>query len=311
MAKLSKEQWADIRRRWEADERDGHQWLADELTAQGYEVNRATIAKAASRQGWAKNGQENIASKNVTQSDKTSRENVTQNVTLRDEMSLTNVTPAPTEKPVPEATPETDSDANAEPQWEEVDEAEARHGGRPSKYMPHFDRQARLLCRLGATDAELAEFFMVSESTINLWKLNYITFSESIKSGKVWADAEAADGLFRRATGFRYKEVKTKQVRPMAAGDGEGSIVAAGDDDLQVVEVVTTEKEVPPDTSAAFIWLRNRRPKDWRDKIEVENTTKLDPEMLVRIKTVFVERMAAARERQRKVLIERGLIDEN
>ncbi|WP_064020627.1 hypothetical protein [Methylomonas sp. DH-1] len=300
MAKLSKEQWADIRRRWEADERDGHQWLADELTAQGYEVNRATIAKAASRQGWAKRGPENVTPKNVTQSDKTSRENVTQNVTLRDEMSLKNVTPTPTAKLKPEALPE--------PEWEEVDETNL-HGN--TKYLPGFDRQARLLCRLGATDAELAEFFMVSESTINLWKLNYITFSESIKSGKVWADAEAADGLFRRATGFRYKEVKTKQVRPMAGDDGEGGIVAAGDDDLLVVEVVTTEKEVPPDTSAAFIWLRNRRPKDWRDKQEVEVSGKVDQALLQRLKEDMVVRLEKARARQRQVLIERGLISED
>jgi|GEM_PF-703400 len=298
MAKLSKEQWADIRRRWEADERDGHQWLADELTAQGYDINRVAIAKAAGRQGWAKREPENVTPKNVTQSDKTSRGNVTQNVTLRDEMSLKNVTPAPTEKPAPEAIPE--------PEWEEVDEANL-HGN--AKYLPGFDRQAHLLCRLGATDAELAEFFRVSERTVNNWKRMYVTFFQSIKSGKMWADAEAADGLFRRATGFRYTEVKTKKVRTMADDDGDGGIVAAGDDDLLVVEVVTTEKEMPPDTSAAFIWLKNRRPKDWRDKIEIESTAKLDPEMMARIKTEFVERMAAARERQQKVLIERGYLD--
>ncbi|WGS85031.1 hypothetical protein [Methylomonas sp. UP202] len=85
--------------------------------------------------------------------------------------------------------------------------------------------------------------------------------------------------------------------------------MAAGDDDLLVVEVVTTEKEALPDTSAAFIWLKNRRPKDWRDKIEIESTAKLDPEMMARIKTEFVERMAASRARQRQVLIERGYLD--
>ncbi|WP_231879502.1 hypothetical protein [Methylomonas koyamae] len=290
MAKLSKEQWADIRRRWEADERDGHQWLADELTAQGYEVNRATIAKAASRQGWAKRGPENVTPKNVTQSDKTSRENVTQNVTLRDEMSLTNVTPAPTEKPAPKALPETVTEANPEPEWEKVDEAESRRGGRPSMYMPHFDRQAYQLCLLGATDSHLAEFFMVTEQTINNWKKVHVTFFESIRNGKMLADAGMAERLYQRGMGYACPDTH----------------VAVINNEIVLTELV---KHYPPDTKAAFLWLKNRQPTLWRDKIEIESTAKLDPEMMARIKTEFVERMAASRDRQRQVLIERGYLD--
>lgn len=257
MAKLTKQQWVEVRRQWETDERDGHQWLADELIAKGYDVTRAAIAKAAKRQDWTKRGTE-----------KTTQKSVTRNVTQSDKTSPKKVTQKPAKNVVSEAAPE--------PEWEEVDEAETNLGGRPSKYMPHFDRQAHLLCRLGATDAELAEFFHVTEQTINNWKNVHITFFESIKSAKLWADAEAADGLFKRATGFRYTEVKTKQVRPMSEDDGQGGIQAAGDE-LMVVEVVTTEKEALPDVSAAFIWLRNRRPKDWRDKIDVKADITVTP----------------------------------
>ena len=60
-----------------------------------------------------------------------------------------------------------------------------RHpGGRPTKYRDELPAQAKKLCRLGATDAEMAEFFEVSESTINEWKLAYDEFSESIKKGQ-------------------------------------------------------------------------------------------------------------------------------
>jgi len=45
-----------------------------------------------------------------------------------------------------------------------------------------------------------------------------------------------------------------------------------------------------------------------RQELEVAHTGKLDPEMIARIKTEFVDRMAAARERQRKVLQARGLL---
>lgn len=52
---------------------------------------------------------------------------------------------------------------------------------RPTKYQEAYAEQARKLCLLGYTDAELADFFEVSESTINKWKIDYPKFSESIK----------------------------------------------------------------------------------------------------------------------------------
>lgn len=268
MAKLTKEQWADIRRRWEADARDGHQWLADELVSQGVDVNRAAIAKAASRQGWAKRDSENVTPKNVTQ-----------NVTLSDKASLKNVPPVPIKNVVPEAT--------TEPEWEEVDET--HHGN--SKYKQGYNQQAYRLCLLGATDKHLAEFFGVSESTINLWKLRYAEFSESLKVGKMMADANVAESLYHRSIGYSHPDTHVSVINH---------------------EVVLTEltKHYPPDTKAAFIWLKNRQPTLWRDKVEVEHSDKLNPEMMDRIKTEFVDRMAMARERQRQVLIDRGLIDD-
>lgn len=52
---------------------------------------------------------------------------------------------------------------------------------RPTKYQEAYAEQARKLCLLGCTDAELADFFEVSEATINNWKLEYPEFLESIK----------------------------------------------------------------------------------------------------------------------------------
>ena len=42
--------------------------------------------------------------------------------------------------------------------------------GRPTKYKAEYAEQARKLCLLGATDMEMADFFEVSEFTINKWK---------------------------------------------------------------------------------------------------------------------------------------------
>ena len=122
-------------------------------------------------------------------------------------------------------------------------------GGRPSAYEPDYAEQARKLCLLGATDAQLADFFEVSEATINNWKKAHPEFLESIRSGKDLADAQVADSLYQRACGYSHPETKILQY--------EG----------QPIEVETV-KHYPPDTAAAIIWLKNRQPGKWRDRID-------------------------------------------
>ncbi|MBS8267186.1 XRE family transcriptional regulator [Halomonas litopenaei] len=120
---------------------------------------------------------------------------------------------------------------------------------RPTKYKAEFAEQARKLCLLGATDSELADFFGVAESTINKWKLNHKGFSESIKNGKIMADAEVASRLYERALGYSHPEEKVF--------NNQGEIVTH-----------QTTKHYPPDTTAAAIWLNNRKPDRWRNKPE-------------------------------------------
>lgn len=127
-------------------------------------------------------------------------------------------------------------------------------GGRPSLYRPEYAEQALKLCRLGATDKEIANFFEVVESTINEWKLKHAEFSESLKAGKALADAEVADKLFKRATGYEHAAVK---------------ISASPDGKEHVTEYI---ERYPPDTTAAIFWLKNRRPDVWRDKVQQELT---------------------------------------
>jgi hypothetical protein len=123
--------------------------------------------------------------------------------------------------------------------------------GRPSKYKPEFAKQAAKLCKLGATDAQLADFFQVSVSTVNLWKVEHKEFSESIKVPKAEADERVEQSLYRRAMGYEHDEVDIK--------------VVAG-------EIVKTDirKYYPPDSTAMIFWLKNRNPAAWRDKVETE-----------------------------------------
>ena len=81
-------------------------------------------------------------------------------------------------------------------------------GEKNSKYDDRYVQLAYNYCLLGATDEDLANFFDVTETTINNWKHAHPTFLESIKRGKHEADATVASSLYHRANGFSHKETK-------------------------------------------------------------------------------------------------------
>lgn len=161
-------------------------------------------------------------------------------------------------------------------------------GGRPAAYKPEYTDQAYNYCLLGATDAQLADFFKVSEKTINTWKKNHPEFVDGLKRGKNMADSNVALSLYKRATGYSHPETHINCY--------EG-------------EIIKTEltKHYAPDTTACIFWLKNRQPDKWRDKVEVSGSMKLDKATLEIIEKQFVTKMAAAHERQKTVLAERGI----
>lgn len=131
--------------------------------------------------------------------------------------------------------------------------------GRPTKYRRDFARQANLLCELGACDHDLARFFAVSKTTITDWKRRHPEFLASIKRGKDFADKEVIRALWKRATGCLI----TRGIRRVEMARDSGKVVKVVEEAVQI--------ELPPDTAAAFIWLKNRRPDSWRQKIDHEN----------------------------------------
>lgn len=125
--------------------------------------------------------------------------------------------------------------------------------GRPSKYKPEFDEQAEKLCKLGATDRELSDFFEVNESTLNLWKAEHSSFSKSLKRGKEESDNRVEQSLYRRAVGYSHDDVHVSNYQ----GD---------------VTLTPLVKHYPPDTVACIFWLKNRKAADWREVKAVELT---------------------------------------
>jgi hypothetical protein len=143
--------------------------------------------------------------------------------------------------------------------------------GRPTKYHEACPEIAYKLALLGATNDEMADFFGIDQTTLSAWMREKAEFSLSITRGKILADANVAERMYKRACGYSHDAVKIF----MPAGAGEP------------VYAPYTE-HYPPDTPAASLWLRNRQSGKWRDKQEIEHSGDIG----------FAERLVNARKRR-------------
>ena len=132
--------------------------------------------------------------------------------------------------------------------------------GRPTSYRPEFAREALLLCKLGATDPEMADFFEVNVRTLNRWKVTHADFAEAIRRGKEPADDRVEDSLYHRAMGTEYEEARPVKLKTITYDDKGQKKTEA-----EHVQVVMVKKVIPADTTAMIFWLKNRRNKAWRD----------------------------------------------
>lgn len=132
--------------------------------------------------------------------------------------------------------------------------------GRPTRYREEYAEQARKLCLLGATDAEMANFFEVCVATIQNWKNDFPEFLDSIKAGKIKADAHLASKLYSRAEGAEWTEEQAIKIK---VGQFE-----------ERVEVVSVKRSAPPETAALIHWLNNRRSGNWRSAQSLQQLDK-------------------------------------
>lgn len=135
--------------------------------------------------------------------------------------------------------------------------------GRKTRYKKEFAEQGRKLCLMGYTDKQLGDFFGVSEQTINAWKKAHPLFLESIKAGKDFADCRVVESLYEKT-----KEKIVKLKKPVSVSDGHGM--------GSHVEQHPQETFIPADSTACIFWLKNRQPKLWREKQDIEITGELD-----------------------------------
>lgn len=154
--------------------------------------------------------------------------------------------------------------------------------GRKTKYSRAFNEQAKKLCLLGAIDKDLADFFGVSQATINNWKKEFPSFKKALDKGKREANANVAARLYAKAIGVKIKSSKIMQ--------HQGKVI--------VHDVV---EEFPPDQRSIEYFLNNREPELWKairsgSSTQTERLAQLD----IQLKELEVERKKAEIEKLKK-----------
>jgi len=105
--------------------------------------------------------------------------------------------------------------------------------------------------RDGLTQQQIADNLGINIDTLIEYKKKYIEFSEALKRGKEIADYQVENALFKKAIGYTI-QVNEQKI------DKDGC-----------VHDLVKDVHIPPDTTAQIYWLKNRKPKEWRDRVEV------------------------------------------
>lgn len=125
--------------------------------------------------------------------------------------------------------------------------------------------------RDGLTDEQIAHNLGISIQTFYTYKKQHIEFFEALKKGKEVVDFEVENALLKRALGFEYEEVTKERV---VRKDKEDNVITdnEGLPTYEMVVTKTVKKDIVPDTTAQIFWLKNRKPKDWKDKQGIEHS---------------------------------------
>lgn len=125
-----------------------------------------------------------------------------------------------------------------------------RGRGRPPKFKPEYVNIARAMTHVGCAEYEIAQALGVASQTLWSWGKVYPEFYEAIKFRPGDGDERVERSLFHKAIGYTFDTVELF--------NNQGEIIEH-----------PVKKHIPPDTASAIFWLKNRKPEQWRDRIQM------------------------------------------
>lgn len=128
------------------------------------------------------------------------------------------------------------------------------NAGRPTDYDKIDLSLIKKYADAGLSNEQIAQLTGICIATLYNYQRDYPEFLEALKGGKENPDDRVERALFERAIGYVAPEEKVFY-----------------DSNTGTIASQTVLKHYPPDTAAAFIWLKNRRGDKWKDKSVDEN----------------------------------------
>lgn len=108
--------------------------------------------------------------------------------------------------------------------------------------------------RDGLSNDQIAHNIGVAVSTFYVWKLESPELSEAIKKSKEVVDREVENAMHKSALGYYVEEIKETIEKDELGKDRK--------------RVERNKKWIAPNPTSQIFWLKNRKPKEWRDKQE-------------------------------------------
>ena len=135
-----------------------------------------------------------------------------------------------------------------------------RKPGRPTVYdAKRTPELARALAQIGHTELDIARYMGITVKTFARWKNTHEEFRHALKGGKAPVDDKVEKSLLQRAMGYEYEETTI-----IGKPGPNGTIVPH--------EIKKVKKQKAPNVTAQIFWLKNRRPREWRDVYRQELT---------------------------------------
>lgn len=125
--------------------------------------------------------------------------------------------------------------------------------------------------RDGLTNEQIANNIGINVKTLYDWKNKQSNISNSLKKGREVVDIEVENALLKKALGYNVPIQKAMKIKDIEYENGKKVR------ETERIEYYEEEMHIPADTTAQIFWLKNRKPKQWKDRVETPiDTSKLD-----------------------------------
>ena len=111
------------------------------------------------------------------------------------------------------------------------------------------------LARDGLNQREIAESLDIHKDTFHRWAVKHPELRKVLDEGRDTIDRRVENALYQRALGYEVEETKT--------------IIEILTNGKQRKTLEKVKRHIPPDTASMIFFLKNRKPKVWRDRHEI------------------------------------------